>query len=75
MTEFKPYETPIKHKVEVTPEEALLLKKIKEINYGQVTIHLVNKKIIRFETTTSELVKDIQEIHLKIEKEKSSGTT
>jgi hypothetical protein len=66
MTDFKPYEPELKFNALVTKEEALLIKKIREIGYGSVTIHLVNKKIIRFEITSSELVKDIDNNKIKV---------
>lgn len=66
MTEFKPYEPETKFNALITKEEALLLKKIREIGYGSVTVHLVNKKIIRFEINTSELIKDLDPNKLKI---------
>ena len=66
MTDFKPYEPEAKFNALINKEEALLLKKIREIGYGSVTVHLVNKKIIRFEINTSELIKDIDNNKVKI---------
>ena len=69
MTEFKPYEPEAKFEALITKEEAVLLKKLREIGYGSVTVYVVNKKIVRFETTTSELIKDIEVVKFKVTEE------
>jgi len=69
MTDFKPYEPETKFEAQITKEEAVLLKKLREIGYGSVTVYVVNKKILRFETTTSELIKDIEVIKFKVTEE------
>ena len=45
-------------KVVLSKDEALLIQKIRDMNYGSLTVHLVNKKIIRTETMDSEITKD-----------------
>ena len=69
MTDFKPYEPEAKFEAQITKEEAVLLKKLREIGYGSVTVYVVNKKILRFETTISELIKDIEVIKFKVTEE------
>lgn len=64
--DFKPYEPEPKLEALITKDEAILISKLREVGYGAVTIHIVNKKIIRFEINTSELMKDIDPNKLKI---------
>ena len=58
MAGFKPYEEEQEYKVVLSKDEALLIQKIRDMNYGSLTVHLVNKKIIRTETMDSEITKD-----------------
>lgn len=58
MSDFKPYEKENMYKCTLTKDEALLVQKIRDISYGSVVVHLVNKKIVRTETVDSELTKD-----------------
>ena len=44
--------------VEVSKEEALLLQKLRSIKFGSIKVHVVETKIIRTETTDSELMKE-----------------
>lgn len=44
--------------VEVSKEEALLLQKLRSIKFGSIKVHIVETKIIRTETTDSELMKE-----------------
>lgn len=55
---YVPYEEEQKYKVILTKDEALLIQKIRDMNYGSITVHLVNAKIVRTETIDSELTKD-----------------
>lgn len=57
-SEFKPYEKEKGYVCELTKDEALLIQRIRELNYGSITVHLVNKAIVRTETVDSELTKD-----------------
>lgn len=66
MSEFKPYIPEDTYKVVLTKNEALLIQKIREISYGAVTVHLVNKKIVRTETTNSELTRDQEKDEITI---------
>ena len=58
MSDFKPYEPEETYKVVLSKDEALLIQKLRSIGYGAVTVHLVNKKIVRLETVSSELAAD-----------------
>jgi hypothetical protein len=58
MSDFKPYELEEKYKVVLSKDEALLIQKIRDTGYGSVTVHMVNKKIVRLETISSELAVD-----------------
>ena len=58
MNEFKPHTTEELYICELTKDEALLIQRIRDMNYGSITVHLVNKKIVRTETVDSELMKD-----------------
>jgi hypothetical protein len=55
---YKPYAPEDTYKVLLTKDEALLIQKIRDVRYGSVTTHLVNRKIVRTETISSELTKD-----------------
>lgn len=58
MNDFAPYIEEEKYKVILTKDEALLIQKIREVGYGAVTVHVVAAKIVRTETTSSELTRD-----------------
>ena len=58
MSDFKPYEEDLFYKVVLSKDEALLIQRIRDTGYGSVTVHMVNKKIVRTETVDSELTKD-----------------
>jgi hypothetical protein len=57
-SDFKPYVEERTYKVVLSMDEALLIQKLREMSYGAITVHLVNKKIVRTETVNSELTKD-----------------
>jgi len=61
MSDFKPYEKEEQYKVVLSKDEALLIQKLRETGYGSVTVHMVNHKIVRTETISSELTKDARE--------------
>lgn len=44
--------------VEVSKDEALLLQKLRSIKFGSVKVHIVDSKLIRTETTDSEILKE-----------------
>ena len=58
MNDFEPYIEEQQYKVMLSKDEALLIEKIRNIGYGSITVHLVNKKIVRTESLISELTKD-----------------
>ena len=58
MMEFKPYEKESTYKCELSKDEALLIQKVRNIGYGQVTAHMVAGKIVRTEEVRSELSKE-----------------
>ena len=58
MNDFKPYVEEETYKVVLSKDEALLVEKIRDVSYGSITVHLVNKQIVRTETINSELTKD-----------------
>lgn len=58
MSEFKPFESEPCYKVVLSKDEALLIQKIRSTGYGSITVHIVNNKVIRTETVSSELTKD-----------------
>lgn len=58
MSDFKPYTPEETYKVVLSKDEALLIQKLRSVGYGSVTVHLVNKKIVRLETVSSELAAD-----------------
>lgn len=59
MNDFKPYQAqPDIFIVKCTREEALLVQKLRTIKFGSVKIHVVDSKLIRTETTDSEILKD-----------------
>jgi len=57
-SEFKPYVEERTYKVVLSMDETLLIQKLREMSYGSITVHLVNRKIVRTETVNSELTKD-----------------
>ena len=56
--DFKPYKEEEKYKVLLSKDETLLIQKMRDLGYGSMTIHLVAGKIVRTQTTISELTKD-----------------
>ena len=58
-----------KYVIELTKEEALLLQKIRSIKFGSVKAHIVESKVVRIETTDSELMseKSKEAIIIKVE--------
>lgn len=58
MNDYKPYEKEEEYKVVLSKDEVLLIQKIRKTGYGSVTVHMVNKKIVRLETVSSELTSD-----------------
>jgi hypothetical protein len=69
MSEFKPYEPEKMYRCELSRDEALMIQKIREVKYGQVIVHKAGGNIVRTETTSSELMKDIrgEKIEIAIE--------
>jgi len=61
MSDFKPYEKDEQYKVVLSKDEVLLIQKLRSVGYGSVTVHMVNRKIVRTETISSELTKDARE--------------
>ena len=61
MSEFKPYEQQESYTVVLTKDEALLIQRMRELNFGSITVHLVNGGMVRTETTDSELSKKRRE--------------
>jgi hypothetical protein len=58
VSEFRPYKKEDTYRCELNHAEATLIQKIREIGYGSIKVHVVNTKIIRTETTHSELSGD-----------------
>lgn len=65
-TEFKPYEQEKKYKCILTKDETLLIQKIREVKFGSIIIHKAGGNIVRTETTSSEMMKDIRDGNVKI---------
>ena len=64
--EFKPYQKEESYKAILSKDEILLIQKIRETGYGEITVHLVANKIVRTETVSSELSKDRKKEIVKI---------
>lgn len=58
MSDFKPFVPEETYKVVLSKDEALLVQKLRALKYGSVTVHMVNGKIVRLETISSELTAD-----------------
>jgi hypothetical protein len=58
VSDFVPYKPEDTYKCELNHAEATLIQKIRDIGYGSIKVHVVNRKIIRTETTHSELSED-----------------
>jgi hypothetical protein len=58
VSEFKPYEAEKTYTCDLNHAEATLIQRIRNIGYGSIKVHIVNKKIVRTETTHSELTED-----------------
>lgn len=66
MNDFKPYEPEDTYKCELSHSEATLVQKIRSIGYGSIKVHIVNRKIVRTETTHSELSEDDKDREITI---------
>jgi len=64
--DFVPYQKEETYKVILSKDETLLIQKIRETGYGEITIHIVANKIVRTETVSSELTKDRKKEIVKI---------
>ncbi len=58
MSEFQPYKEEETYKVILTRDETLLIQKLRKIKFGSLKVHKAGDKIVRTETTASELTKD-----------------
>lgn len=70
---FKPYEKEDEYKVVLTKDEALLIQRLRKAQWGSITVHLVNGKIVRIETISSELVQDTKNENISIAMEIIKG--
>ena len=59
--DFKPYAPDETYKCVLKKEEVLLIQKVRAIEYGQVTAHVVKGKILRTEMIKSEMSKESKE--------------